>query len=87
MKRQFFVDIYCNGRKKLNKIRDILRDQVRAYKWLAGKVGKSEGTVSRWCRNAKQPDLKMLYLIANILGVPVCDLLVEDYGAEDEKGK
>ncbi|MCB0596429.1 MAG: helix-turn-helix transcriptional regulator [Lewinellaceae bacterium] len=73
--------------KKLNKIGDILREQGRTNKWLADKVGKSKVSVSRWCRNIQQPDLETLYRIANVLGVPVCDLLVEDYGAEDEKGK
>ena len=83
MKRQFFVDIYCNGRKKLNKIRDILRDQVRAYKWLAGKVGNCERAVSHWYRDVQQPDFETLYRIVDLLGVPVCDLLVEEYRPED----
>jgi len=46
--------------------------------------GKSEVSVSRWCRNVQQPDLETLYRIANVLGVPVCDLLVEDYRPGDE---
>ena len=69
--------------KKLNKIGDILREQGRTNKWLAGKVGKSEVSVSRWCRNTQQPDLETLYRVANVLGVPVCDLLVEDNMPED----
>lgn len=69
--------------KKLNKIGDILREQGRTNKWLAGKVGKSQVSVSRWCRNTQQPDLETLYRVANILGVPVSDLLVEDYRPDD----
>lgn len=69
--------------KKLNKIGDILREQGRTNKWLAGKVGKSQVSVSRWCRNTQQPDLETLYRVAYVLGVQVCDLLVEDYRPEE----
>ncbi len=75
------------GEKKLNKIGDILRDQGRTNRWLAGRLDKSEITVSRWCRNVQQPDLETLYRIANLLGVSVYDLLVEDYRPEDKMEK
>lgn len=73
--------------KKLNRIGDVLRDQGRTNKWLAGRLGVNHVTVSRWARNVQQPGLEMLYRVANVLGVPVCDLLVEDYRPEDETDK
>lgn len=65
--------------KKLNRINEVLREQGRTNKWLSAQLGKNEVTVSRWCRNLQQPDLETLYRVAHLLGVPVCDLLVEDY--------
>ena len=73
--------------KKLNKIGDVLRDQGRTNQWLANQLGVNYVTVSRWVRNTQQPGLETLYRVANVLGVPVCDLLVEDYRPEDDSGK
>ena len=56
---------------------------MRAYKWLAGKVGNCERAVSHWYRDVQQPDFETLYRIVDLLGVPVCDLLVEEYRPED----
>ena len=40
--------------------------------------GKSSCTVSKWCSNLIQPDLKTLYAIANLLNVDIKDLLVSN---------
>ncbi|KGE87989.1 MAG: helix-turn-helix transcriptional regulator [Phaeodactylibacter xiamenensis] len=64
--------------EKLNRIKEVLREQGRTNKWLAAQLGKTEVTVSRWCRNVQQPDLETLYRIARTLGVGVCALLVEE---------
>ncbi|TXB68351.1 helix-turn-helix transcriptional regulator [Phaeodactylibacter luteus] len=64
--------------EKLNRIKEVLREQGRTNKWLAAQLGKTEVTVSRWCRNVQQPDLETLYRIARTLGVGVCTLLVEE---------
>ena len=69
--------------KKLNKIRDVLREQGRTNKWLSAQLGKNEVTISRWCRNVQQPDLETLYRIAHLLSIPVCDLLVDDYTPDE----
>ena len=42
---------------------------------MAGQLGKSEATISRWCSNATQPSLEMLMKIAEILKVNVKDLI------------
>jgi transcriptional regulator with XRE-family HTH domain len=64
--------------QKLNRIKEVLREQGRTNKWLSAQLGKNEVTVSRWCRNVQQPDLETLYRIARTLGVGVCTLLVEE---------
>ena len=59
----------------LNRIKVVLVEQKRTGKWLAGQIGKSTCTVSKWCSNSTQPDLTTLDLIAKTLGVDVKKLL------------
>jgi len=61
---------------RYNRIKAVLADKEKTSKWLAEEVGRSKATVSRWCSNQVQPPLEVLYQIADILEVPVCDLLV-----------
>lgn len=63
---------------KLNRIKAVLAEQEKTSKWLAGQVGKSACTVSKWCNNVVQPDLRMLNEIANALSIDVKDLLVSN---------
>ena len=67
----------------LNRIKVVLVEQKRTGKWLAGQIGKSTCTVSKWCSNSAQPDLTTLDLIAKTLGVDVKKLL-NDTGMEGE---
>jgi len=55
-----------------------LVEQNKTGKWLADQLGKSTCTVSKWCQNTIQPDLKTLNEIANLLKVDVKDLLVSN---------
>lgn len=59
----------------LNRIKVVLVEEKRTGKWLAGQIGKSTCTVSKWCSNSAQPDLQTLDLIAKTLGVDVKKLL------------
>ena len=59
----------------LNRIKVVLVEQKRTGKWLAGQIGKSTCTVSKWCSNSAQPDSTTLDLIAKTLGVDVKKLL------------
>lgn len=52
----------------------------RTNKWLSGQIGRNEVTVSRWCHNLQQPDLKTLHRIADLLDVHVCELLTAGRG-------
>ena len=62
----------------LNRLKVVLVEQGKTGKWLAGEIGKSACTVSKWCSNTVQPDLKTLNDIANILQVDVKDLIVSN---------
>ncbi|MGM9697280.1 MAG: helix-turn-helix transcriptional regulator [Segatella copri] len=61
-----------------NRIKVVLVEHSKTGKWLASQLGKSSCTVSKWCSNSIQPDLKTLNAIANLLNVDVKDLLVSN---------
>ena len=73
-------EIYRNTSimQNLNRIKIVLVEQNKTGKWLADQLGKSTCTVSKWCQNTIQPDLKTLNEIANLLKVDVKDLLVSN---------
>lgn len=60
----------------LNRLKVVLVEQNRTGKWLAEQLGKSTATVSKWCQNAIQPDVKTLAEVANLLNVDIRELLV-----------
>lgn len=62
----------------LNRIKVVLVEQQKTGKWLAEQLGKSTCTVSKWCSNTIQPDIKTLNEIANLLDVDVKNLLVSN---------
>lgn len=62
---------------KLNRIKLALVEQGKTGRWLAEELGRSACTVSKWCSNTAQPDLKTLTLIAQCLNVRVSDLINE----------
>lgn len=61
--------------KDINRIKVVLADKKRTNKWLAEKLGKDPGTVSKWCTNTMQPNLETLVEIARHLEVEPKDLL------------
>ena len=65
-------------RKKYNRIKAVLAEKSKTGIWLAEALGVSPITVSRWSQNTQQPDLPTLFKIADLLDVPVCDLLSKD---------
>ena len=62
----------------LNRIKLVLVEQNKTGKWLADALGKTPSTVSKWCQNTIQPDIKTLNEIANLLDIDVKDLLVSN---------
>ena len=61
-----------------NRLKLVLVEHQKTGKWLAEQLGRSTCTVSKWCSNTVQPDLKTLNEIANILHIDVKDLLVSN---------
>jgi putative transcriptional regulator len=61
--------------RKYNRIKAVLADKDKTAKWLAQQVGRDRSTVSRWCTNDIQPPLEVLFQIAEVLEVDVCELL------------
>lgn len=59
----------------LNRIKVVLVEKQKTGKWLAEQLGKSNCTISKWCSNSIQPDLKTLAQIATILNVDIRFLL------------
>jgi transcriptional regulator with XRE-family HTH domain len=53
----------------MNRIKEVLREQGRTQVWLAGKIGKSQGTVALYVNNKLQPTLDTLFKIAECLEV------------------
>ncbi|ACU60043.1 transcriptional regulator, XRE family [Chitinophaga pinensis DSM 2588] len=62
-------------KKKLNRIKDVLRQQGRTQTWLAEKIGKSYVVVTNYCNNNSQPSIEILKKIADVVGVDVRELL------------
>ena len=62
----------------LNRLKVVLVENQKTGKWLAEQLGKSSCTVSKWCSNTVQPDLKTLNDIANLLKLDVKDLIVSN---------
>lgn len=71
-------------KKDLNRLKLMLVIKKKTNKWLADKMGKDPGTVSKWCTNTTQPDIANLMKIAALLQVNVADLLNPDAIKEDE---
>jgi putative transcriptional regulator len=63
--------------RKYNRIKAVLADKDKTAKWLAQQVGRDRSTVSRWCTNDIQPPLEVLFQIAEVLEVEVCELLAQ----------
>lgn len=64
----------------INRIKIALIEKNKTGKWLAEQLGKSPCTISKWCKNTTQPDLKTLNRIADSLGVDVKELIVSNSG-------
>jgi len=61
----------------MNRINEILKEKGITQSWLAKQMDKHYNTINGYARNKRQPSLKDLYKIAEILNVNPKDLLVE----------
>lgn len=60
---------------EINRIKLVLFEKMRTARWLAGEMGVSAVTVSKWCTNMHQPSLPQLTEIAEVLDVDVRTLI------------
>ena len=63
--------------KQLNRIKLALVETGHSGVWLAQQLGKDPATVSKWCTNTTQPDLYTFEKIANVLNIPIRNLIVD----------
>ena len=63
----------------LNRIKMVLFEKKRTARWLAGEMGVTPSTVSKWCTNTSQPDLATILKIADLLEVDIRELFVREY--------
>lgn len=63
----------------INRIKMVLFEKKRTARWLAGEMGVTPSTVSKWCTNTSQPDLATILKIADLLEVDIRELFVREY--------
>ena len=64
----------------VNRIKIVLFEKSRTTsKWLSEQIGVTPSTVSKWCTNVSQPDLKSLLKIADLLEVDIKELIAQEY--------
>jgi len=73
--------------QEFNRIREVLDEKGISNKWLAEQLDVNPASVSKWCTNSSQPRVEMLFRIAKVLEVGVCELLVEEQGEGQEQSK
>lgn len=60
----------------MNRIKEVLKDKRKTQTWLADQLDKSYNMVNSYVQNRRQPSLKVLYKIAEVLNVDVKDLIL-----------
>lgn len=53
----------------MNRIKEVLQEKGIKQTWLAEKLGKSFNIVNDYCNNKRQPSLKVLFKISELLAV------------------
>ena len=61
------------------RIKMVLFEKKKTARWLAGEMGVTPSTVSKWCTNSSQPDLATILKIADLLEVDIRELFVREY--------
>jgi len=63
--------------KDLNRLKIVLVEKKRTGVWLAGQLGVSSVTVSKWCSNITQPTLPTIDKIAELLECEKRELITQ----------
>lgn len=59
----------------MNKIKEILGEKDITQTWLAKELGKSYNMVNSYVQNRRQPSIKVLFRIADLLEVEAKELI------------
>lgn len=73
------VNITLLYMEDINRIKMVLFEKKKTARWLAGEMGVTPSTVSKWCTNSSQPDLATILKIADLLEVDIRELFVREY--------
>ena len=68
--------VYKN--KKMNRIKEVLKQKGIKQIWLADKLGKSYNMVNGYVQNRQQPRLEILFEIAKLLNIDPKELIQSD---------
>jgi putative transcriptional regulator len=68
----------------MNRIKEVLKERGISQTWLADKMGKSYNTINEYARNKRQPSIKVLFTIAEILNMEAKEL-IEKRDLKDNK--
>ena len=63
--------------RDLNRIKVVLVEKNQMVKWLAEELEKKPDTVSKWCTNVPQLDLRTLDKIATLLDIDQKEIITE----------
>lgn len=72
-------------RRKMNRIKDVLDKQGRTQAWLARQIDRTPAAVNALCQNKTQPNLRLIFEIAELLSVDPRELVGD--GSEIELKK
>ena len=60
------------------RLKEILEKRGLTQVWLSDQIGVSVVSVNNWCQNKNDPSLKTLKKMADVLGVKIADLIIEE---------
>ena len=64
--------------EQMNRIKEVLDEKGIKQTWLVEQLGKSYNMVNAYVQNRQQPRIEVLFEIAEILGVNVKELLIDN---------
>jgi len=80
----YLLFLWLNYSDKMNRIKEVLEEKGIKQTWLAEQLGKSYNMVNGYVQNRQQPRIEVLYEIAEILGVSVKELLIDNETKKDK---
>jgi len=68
-----------------NRLRVVLAEKEITNHWLAGQMGVSDMTVSRWTTNKIQPSMSQFVMMSKILDVKLEELIEDENRLSENK--